>query len=65
MGDATGARVEAGPVLGVGVKAVRSAVAEAGSWSVGGGGSGGGGGWRREGAGTWFGGRGSGQNGQF
>lgn len=41
MGEATSTHVEAGPVIWVGVKTVRFAIAEAGSWGMGGGGGGG------------------------
>lgn len=62
VGDATSAHVEAAPVIWVRVEAVRFAVAEAGSWGVGGGS--GGGGCRGGGASTRFGGGCRGQWGQ-
>lgn len=52
MGDATSTHIEAGPVIWVGVQAVRFAVAEARPWGMGG--CGGGGGRRGGGASTWF-----------
>lgn len=42
VSDATSAHVESGLVIWVGVQAVRFAVAEAGSWGMGGGSGGGG-----------------------
>lgn len=62
VGDAASAHVEAALVIWVGVQAVRFAVAEAGSWGVGGGG--GGGDWGRCGS-TRFGSGGGGQWGQL
>lgn len=63
MGDATSAHVEGALVIWVGVQAVRFAVAEAGSWGVGGGS--GCGGCRGGGASTGFGGGSRGQWGQL
>lgn len=62
MGDATSAHVEAGPVIWMGIQAVRFSVAEAGSWSVGGSSGGGGSG---SGACTGFGCSGRGKWGQL
>lgn len=65
VGDATSAHVEAGPVVWVGVQAIRFAIAEARSWGVGGGGGSGGGGRTRGCARSRFGGGGRGQCGQY
>lgn len=62
MGDATSAHVEAGPVIWVGIEAIRFAIAETASWGMGGGG--GGGSWS-SGASTRFGSGGRGQRGQL